>query len=181
MANLITTKQKKGIRLDYFIRLCALSLLVLSLLGSFLLAYVVPYYFSVSEKDNQAAESFKNAINVENKENVGESATQVVAETLDELKVEELYNGSQVTPSTYFSKVIENKNSSIRLTNYSFSLQKAGVALIVVGGVSKNREGLVTFIEDLRSKAGFASVDYPVSDYANDRDIPFTLNIKTTL
>ncbi|MEI8059420.1 MAG: hypothetical protein WCG67_04605, partial [Ferruginibacter sp.] len=51
MANLITEKQKKALKLDYRIRLCAVILFMICLLGFFILAYVVPYYVSLDKKD----------------------------------------------------------------------------------------------------------------------------------
>ena len=52
---------------------------------------------------------------------------------------------------------------------------------ILVSGLAKNREGLVAFIEDLKNKADFLSVESPISDFAKDSDISFTLNIKIKL
>jgi len=182
MANLITEKQKKAVKNEYIIRASSVSLLIpISLLGLFLLAYVIPYYLSVREKDLWVAEQFKTVINVENKENTGESMTRAVSQTLDELKAVENYSKGTFIPSTYFNKIIENKNSNIKITKLSFSLLRQGQGQFFVTGVSKNREGLVSFIEDLKSKAEFYSVDSPVSDFAKDSDIPFTLNIKNAI
>lgn len=181
MANLITEKQKKTIRTEYIIRLSAASLLVAGLLGLFLLAYVVPYYVSVRDKDLKVAEQFQNVISAENKENVGESASRIVSTTLEELKTIEVYAQGNIIPSEEFIKIIENKNPDIRLTRLSFNKIKKGQGQILVSGLAKNREGLVDFIEALKSKARFNSVDSPISDFAKDSDISFTLNIKTTL
>ena len=178
MANLITEKQKKALKLDYRIRLCAVILFMICLLGFFILAYVVPYYVSLDKKDLKVAEQFKSVIGVENKENIGESASQVVARTVEELKVVGLYYQKSTSPSVYFSKVIQNKNSSVRIMSLSFNLGLDGQSKLLVGGIAQSREGLVSFIEDLKVKAGFASVESPISDFAKDRDISFTLNIK---
>jgi hypothetical protein len=181
MANLITEKQKKIVKIDYVIRLTSVSLIILSLLGLFLLAYVIPYYLSLKEKDEKVAEQFKNVINIENKENVGESASKIANQTLDELKAVELYSQNNFTPSIYFNKIIQNKNTDISITKLSFSLVRKGQGQFLVSGLAKNREGLVTFIEDLKTKASFQNVESPVSDFAIDKDIPFTLNISVTI
>lgn len=182
MANLTTEKQKKIIKVDYIIRLFSLSLLVpTSLLGVFLLAYIIPYYFSVSNQNLKVIEQFQSAINIENKENVGESATRIVTQTIDQLKVIELYNKNNLIPSLYFNKIIENKNSNIVINRLSFNVIKQGQGQFLVSGISKNREGLVSFIDDLKNKALFTSVDSPVSDFAKDSDITFTLNINMTI
>ena len=182
MANLITEKQKKSVRADYLVRLSSLALVVpISLLGIFLLAYIVPYYFSVSEKDQKVAEQFNSVINVENKENVGESANRVVGQTLEEMKAVELYAQGGLIPSHYINKIIENKNSDISITKLSLIDAKNNQGQFMVSGLAKSREGLVNFIATLKSKAGFASVESPVSNFAKDQNIAFTINIKTAI
>lgn len=178
MANLITQKQKRNVRVDYIIRYISVSFLMLSLLGLFLLAYVIPYYFSVYEQDIKAGEQFESLILIENKENVGESASRVVNLTLDQIKAIELYNQDSINPSAHFLKIINNKNNNISLTKLSFSLITKKQAQFLVSGIAKNREGLVIFIEDLKNQGDFTNVESPVSDFAKDSDIAFTLNLK---
>lgn len=164
------------------IRVFSVSLLIpASLLGLFLLAYIIPYYLSVLEKDLLVAEQFKSVINVENKENVGESVSRIVNQTLDQMKAVEFYYKTPFTPSAYFDRIIASKNSSIKITKLTVTTLNNKPNQFLVSGVAKNREGLVTFIEELKTKAGFASVESPVSDFANDLDISFNLTIKTAL
>lgn len=182
MANLITEKQKKVVRVDYYTRLFSVFLFVpISLLGIFLLAYIVPYYIAVLKKDVVVAEQFKSVIVVENKENVGESATIIVSQTLEEMKIVDLYNNSNFVPSVYFNKIISNKSSGILINQLTFSGLKDGHLLFIVNGVSKNRQDLVTFIQNLKAKAGFTGVDSPISDFARENNISFTLNINTKI
>jgi len=176
MANLITEKQKKNIKIDYLIRCLSVSLLVISLLGTFLLAYTIPYYMSVRVKDFKVAEQFENVIISENKENVGENFLQIVNQTLDKLKVMDHFHNKQ-PPSTYFTKVINSKNTNISITKLSLNQSDDKQALFSVGGVSKNREDLVSFIDKLKTVSEFSNIDYPISDFAKDKDIYFTLNI----
>lgn len=178
MANLITEKQKRSVKLEYIVRLCTVSLFVpTTLLGFFLLAYIVPYYVSVSNKDLKVAEQFKAVIEAENKENVGDSVSQIILQVGDQMKALEYYNKDNFIPSVYLNRIIESKNKNIRLTKLSFNLNSKNERQFLVSGIASNRDGLVSFIEDLKTKAGFANVDSPVSSFANDVDIPFSLNI----
>jgi hypothetical protein len=182
MANLITEKQKKIIKTEYYVRLLSVSLFVpVALLGIFLLAYVIPYYISVSNKDIKVAEQFKAVIGVENNENTGESMSQIVIQTLDQMKAVELYGKAGIIPSDYFNKIIINKNSNIKINNLSFVSTGNNQGQIVVAGASKSREGLVAYIEDLKALAQFTDIDSPISDFAKDTDISFTLNIKIAI
>jgi len=178
MANLITEKQKKVVRSDYFMRLFSVSLFIpISLLGIFLLAYVIPYYIFVNNNDVVTSEQFVDLLGVENKENVGESASSIVKRTVEQMRAVELYSKDNLVPSVYFDKIIENKNSSIQINKLSFTPVNKKEGKISLGGVSRNREGLVTFFEDLKSKAGFNGIGSPVSGFAQDSNIPFTINI----
>ena len=56
-----------------------------------------------------------------------------------------------------------------------------GKRQFLVGGVSKNREGLVDFIESLKAQSGFLGVETPVSDFAKDDNFPFTLNVNIAI
>jgi hypothetical protein len=181
MANLITEKQHKSLRLEYQIRLGAMALLIIALLGVIFLAYVIPYYISVKKNDLVVSEQFKSVISIENKENTSESATWVVTKTLDELKAVDLYGKNTLVPSESFAKVIGHKNQNIRITRLNFSLNKAGQGQILVNGIAKNRDGLVTFVEDLKAKGGYTSVESPISDLAKDSNITFTVSLKINL
>ncbi len=182
MANLITEKQKKVIKTEYWVRLFSVFLIIpTALLGLFLLAYVVPYYLSVNKKDLAVAEQFKSVIIAENKENVGESVSRAINQTTEQLKAVELYTKVNLNPSLYFDKIIANKNANIQITKLSFNFIKDNQAQLSVSGVAKNREGLVSFIDNLKAQANFATVDSPVSDFAKESDISFTINIKTSI
>jgi len=177
MANLITEKQKRTIKIDYLIRLVSVMLFIISIFGTFILAYVITYYFALNKKDIKISEQFGQIISVENKENSGTSAVLVVSKTLEEMNAIELLNKVNYSPSAYFNKIADSKNSNIQITKFSLGGAKKNQLQFIVSGISKNREGLVLFIETLKSKAGFASVESPVSDFAKDSNIDFTLNI----
>lgn len=182
MANLITEKQKAAVRSDYLVRLSSIALFVpVSILGFFLLAYVVPYYISLNKKDMKIAEQFDAVLAAENKENTGENVSSIVFETADKMKALELYSGSNFIPSDYFNKIIENKNKNINITKLAFGVVNKTEKNFLVSGIARNRDGLVTFIEDLKIKGGFSGVELPISDFANDSDILFTLSIKLAL
>jgi hypothetical protein len=178
MANLITEKQKKIIITDYLFRILAVSFFILSFLGLYVLAYVIPYYIVISNENIKITGQFKSIISPES---TGQNVLQVANQTLDEMKAIELYDKNNPVPSVYFGGIIEHKNPDIKITKLSFGLVKAGEGHLTVSGISKNRSGLVAFIESLKSVAGFASVDSPISDFVQDSDISFTLDIKTKI
>ena len=123
------------------------------------------------------AKQFEAMVTIDKKKEASISASAIVRETLDQMKALELYKPAQLDPSGYFTKIIESKNTNISLTKFSFSPGKRGEIQFLVSGIALDREGLVAFIEELKVKGGFASVESPVSDFAKDKNISFTLNI----
>jgi hypothetical protein len=81
----------------------------------------------------------------------------------------------------YFNKIIENKNNNIEITRLSLGDISLKEKIFLISGFAHDRDSLVSFIEDLKTKAGFTSVDMPISDFALDSNIPFTLNVKLTI
>jgi hypothetical protein len=177
MANLITEKQKKQIKTDYQIRLLSVILLMISLLGLFFLAYVIPYFIEISKKDIKVSEQFEDFIAIENKENMDESILNLMNKTHYQLKAAELYGQNNLNPSLYFQEIIKSEKADIKLTKLSFKFVNQTEGQFLVSGISQNRISLVNFIDDLRLIEGFVSVDSPISDFAKETDIAFTLNI----
>jgi hypothetical protein len=177
MANLISDKQKKIVRGEYIIRLATMSFFMLSVFGLFVLAYVLPYYFSLVRNDTVVSKQLETVINTENKENTGQSVQRIVMRTLDQVKLVEFYSKNTSTATDLFSKVIADKNDSIQLSRLSWSAQGSGREVIVVSGLAKSRSGLVDFIETLKTDKSFTEVESPISDFARESNIPFTINI----
>jgi hypothetical protein len=181
MANLITEKQKKVVFEEYLIRLWAVVLSLVCLAGIFLLAYMIPYYFSLLRNDLIISEQLKSVISTENKENVGESVGRVANRLNDQMKAVEVYLSKPLSPSLSFAKVLENKSPNVSVNRLGFKMLNSKEVQIFVSGVAQNRQALVGFISDLKSKGGFASVESPVSDFAKDSNISFTVTIKTSI
>ncbi len=182
MVNLITKKQKDVVKKEYIIRLISILFFIpTTLLGVFFLAYVLPYYLALDKKEIVVNQMFDSVINIENKENVGPNILALINRAMSEMKAVEIYNKSSVNSSGYFNKIIESKNKDIKINKLSFSIPAVGQVQLLISGVSESREGLVAYIDDLRFKAGFTSIESPVSNFAKDSNIPFTINIKTTI
>ena len=67
----------------------------------------------------QVAEQFKTVINVENKENTGESSIKIISQTSDEMAALELYDKNRLDSTAYFNKIIKNKNGPTSGGSYS--------------------------------------------------------------
>jgi hypothetical protein len=177
MANLITTQQKKNIKKDYNIRLLTTIFFLIFILGLFVLAYVAPYYFYVKHSYLMIINQFEKIIIPENNENIGESMSRIVNRTVEETKVVTFYTQNTLKPSEYLEKIVMSLNPNIKISRLVFGSNKNKEFQFLVSGLSSNREGLVVFIDDLKKEDSFLKVESPVSDFAKDNNIDFTLNI----
>lgn len=66
----------------------------------------------------------------------------------------------------------------ITLTGFSYTAPGTKSGLLTIMGTSANRNDLRAYQLALMGEPGFASVDLPVSSYAKDSDIPFTMTAK---
>lgn len=80
--------------------------------------------------------------------------------------------------SAYVREALAVGRPGIMLTGFSYTAPGAKPGLLTITGTSANRNDLRAYQLALMGAPGFASVDLPVSSYAKDRDIPFTMTVK---
>lgn len=89
-------------------------------------------------------------------------------------------NGEKGAMNTLAS-VISSLPDGVKLNSILFSKKqgdkdKKGTA-ILISGIARNRESLVSFGNILRETNKFSSVEVPVSSLAKEKDLPFSMNI----
>lgn len=181
MINLISQKQKRIIFREYLIRLISVSLFVLSLLAFLTLAYILPYYFTTIKNDLVISEQLKSAIKIENKENQGDNISLIVNQTNDQIRS---INSLALTENAFthlISKITKNKNKEIKLNHFAFQTIDLNSGKLIINGVAKSRQSLVSFVDSLKNEPGIISVESPVSDFAKESNITFTVNIKAQI
>lgn len=181
MINLISQRQKKIIFQEYLIRLISVLLFILSLLSFLTLAYILPYYFTVLRNDLVVSEQLQSIIKVENKENQGDNINLIVNQTNDQIRSINSLALNENTFSLLISKIMANKSNEIKLNHFAFQVTDLDSAKLIASGVAKNRQSLVEFVDDLKKEDGIVSVDSPISDFAKESNITFTVNIKTQI
>ena len=73
------------------------------------------------------------------------------------------------------SRLIAAEPNGVKVNGISYG---AGVDGIELSGVASSRESLSLFTDNLHSQFKNATVNLPVSSFAKDRNIDFSLNIK---
>lgn len=70
----------------------------------------------------------------------------------------------------------------VRLSGFGYTKPKSGaVANMTVTGIADTRETLRAYVLALQAEPFIASADLPVSAYAKDKDIPFTIALTGNL
>ncbi len=181
MVNLINQKQKKILQYEYIYRLLAVILLMISVVGLFVLAYIIPYFLSVLNNDIIVSQQLQAIIQVENKENVGENVNQVVLKTNEQIKgIENLIKNFNPV-SDIVVGLVGYGNSDLNISRLAIKAVSPGVNQIFISGVAADRQSLVFLISALKNKSNFNNVESPISDFAKQSNIPFTISLKNQI
>ncbi len=77
----------------------------------------------------------------------------------------------------YLNHIISVKSSQIKISHLSYSSQSNSKASLSLRGFSDTRDSLVEFKNRLEKLQAFKLVDLPISNYAKDKNIEFTINL----
>ena len=177
MFNLLPAIQKEKIRTEYKLHLVTVILiLVIFLEISFLIlllpSWVISYF---KEKELLLNEDAANHSSIYKK---AEETQAVIVQTNAKLKI---LNTAMEYPKLghLVNSVISNKTSDIYINQFSYT--SAGqIASMSITGISNTRESLVLFIKNLQSSGSFKEVNLPVSNFAKDKNIDFSINLNIT-
>lgn len=73
-------------------------------------------------------------------------------------------------------EIAAERTSDIKISSFSMQ-QSAPKMTITVKGNAKDRESLLDFANKLKQNTDFNKVDLPISNFAKDSDIDFTLSV----
>jgi len=73
------------------------------------------------------------------------------------------------------SKVLEKKDSGIKITSFSYTRGASAPSSLSIQGVAAKRSDLLTFYRALQKEKIFTKVDLPVASLAKESEAPFSL------
>jgi len=179
MLELLPNTQKKALKKEYFLRLSAAVLSFSLAAGILFLVSFAPSYFLSVVKERVVNEEFEKMTKLSRAKDDEELRTAIKRsrEMIALLKPED--NESLVKDKIL--KIISRKSSGIRIDGISMNYSKKGQYQILVTGVSKSRDTLKSFVDNLKSEKEFSEVDLPISNFAKIADIDFSIAIKTSI
>ena len=82
-------------------------------------------------------------------------------------------------PTDYITYITNHKSGDIQVVSISYNKKDKELPHVHIIGVAKTRQSLVDFTNVLKAEPHTASVDLPVSSFAEEGDIRFDIDITT--
>ena len=95
------------------------------------------------------------------------------------LKLKALSVSTETTAiSTLLDNVIKKKGANNTLVGFSYKkgTDKAP-GLLILSGIARDRESLLSFVKELKTDQLFTKVDLPVSNFTKEKDVPFSIEL----
>ncbi|OHA20900.1 MAG: hypothetical protein A2849_01980 [Candidatus Taylorbacteria bacterium RIFCSPHIGHO2_01_FULL_51_15] len=173
MFNLLPKAEKIAIRREYRVRLVIIILWSLFVTCSIASILLLPSYLLSSQKEEAAEKRFETLL-ANAQRTSGEDPSALLSDAKSRLELL-----SHKAPDVFLHDVVVQtaslKTERISLTGISFSDAGEKGRQIGVTGVAKDRSALLTYVKALEHSGLFKSVEVPISNFAKDVDIDFSL------
>ncbi len=181
LTNLLPRSAKRALRRQYFVRLVTVALG----LGVFVIAVhaalLVPtYLYAHAEAARQQAELDRIA------ESVSSAEEKEVKNRIASVQSDIEYLGrlsALPTASGAIHAILLVPHGGIRLSGFTYAGPDgtAAAAKMTVSGTASTRDALRQYVDSLSSLPYVSSADLPISAYAKDSAIPFTITLTGSL
>ena len=174
MTNLLPKKEQKEVVKEYKSRRMVVTVAAFGVTAFLCMLFLLPSFILSQVKLNVVA---KQAEEVRARGEIIEGENDAAQKLLSaNSKVEILESGDEYSTHSFVIAVTKHKNENIKIRTISY-VHSAEEGNIRVGGLARDRESLTQFLKALESEEVFKSVDLPVSSFAKDKDIDFSMNI----
>lgn len=176
MFNVLTDKFKKEIQSQYKRRRIVVFLWAIIFLQIIFLFFISPSYIFLvyQEKDLKASETPSSTNDNADLNNSD------IAKISENLNNELSFMATTMESNTFNSavaEIISLKNHSIQLKNFTYQTVSATTSIISLMGKAFTREDLLSFSKKIESDSMFYNIDLPVSNFAKNKNIDFSMNI----
>ena len=174
MVNLIPAKAKKNVAIEYWMRVLTVWSLIATAVAALFAVTFLPVYVSVDTKIDAYQESANLASQkIASFEAVSEDLTrstdqaQLLIASTKEIslsKVIDLFDSLETNG-------IEYKQVTVK------KISGGGLDPVTLNGMARDRQALSDFKDRLVAEESIESVDFPLSNLAKNRDIPFSITV----
>ena len=174
LTNLLPHERMKAIHCDYFIRLGIVALIFLTALAIISALLLMPAYLYLTEKQNGKEADLVNIESVLSSPEEAALSTRLTALSQDASVLSALADAPSASDSIRSALAVPH--SGITLYGFSYSPSADGSPRkLSITGSSATREALRNYQQLLSSVPFSRSADLPISAYAKNADIPFTI------
>ena len=175
MLNLLPREEKKHLEREFWGRLSIVILggvMVTFIIG---LTLLLPSLFLSKIREQALIEQSSKLGDVSTKEKRS-ALIGLLQETRG--KIDILYEKEEKTSlRTIFDTILSHRNRGITITGI-YSTKGNDAVSLTLEGIALRRDSLITFSESLKDDSFFTDIQLPVSNLAEDRDIPFTIKVQ---
>ncbi len=172
MFSLLPEEYKKKLHLEYRIRLAVVGFsgfLILLVISAVL---IFPTYIRVSV-ENKISLDQKNELEKQIALQVSQSGAEDIKSIKQNINIAAVDQRSVISA---INAVVQAQINDIKLTNFSYTYN-AKASNLIINGISSNRQSLQLFQKNLLKQKLFVGAELPLSDYAKDSNIPFSINL----
>lgn len=175
LTNLLPEERIRSLRYVYFTRLAVVAVVLLS--GVILVhgVLLLPSYLYVRNQVEERTASLAVLTTTLAGSEEKEISTRVAALGEDSAHLARL--SSVPKASAAVRAITALPRSGIRLTGFSFTPKTGAETIMSVSGVATTREALRTFEQSLANQPFITSADLPISAYAKESNISFTISL----
>jgi hypothetical protein len=173
--NLLPEGRRRAFRQVYFVRLGTVTLLILCAVLAMHAVFLLPSYLLLGVQVREREAELAHLATTQAQGGAEEIAARVTA-----LGTEAAYLGTLAeTPkaSTDVMRVIALPREGVTLAGFSYAPDDAGSARLMVHGTAATRDALRRYEERVRAAPFVRAAELPISAYAKERDIAFTLTL----
>ena len=179
MFNVLTDAFKEQIKARYKKRKILIWLMAIVFLQISFLIFTVPsYLYLVSDQKDLIAQQAG-----QNQNGTTSTSTDIakIFHTTNN-KLAALSSSSQSNNlDTLVADIISLKGSSVQLDQITYNKDTATSSTFTLQGVALDRDSLLLFSKKLEADAVFQNVNLPVSNFAKDKDINFSMTVNAMI
>lgn len=174
MINLIPPKAKKSLAIEYWMRVVSVWMILWAITLVAAICILLPAYVLISSQvevyATSAAEASQKVASYENVSVALVRASQEARAVMDESEV--------VRFSEYVSLFRSLEGDTVQISEIDLERAVNGFAPARLSGVAVDRQALASFRDRLQAQDVVESVELPISNLAQDKDIPFSLLVE---
>jgi hypothetical protein len=170
MTTILSEKNKKEIKRQYFFGFFSKMVLSLIVLSFILLILEGTVYYMVEFEKRVLEEEYSTVSSTERTELINQYREDIKSAK----EIVEIFDVNKVDKVEVLDFVFDKRTEGVEIN--SVSIEKGETAIFVgVGGIASTRDTLSGFREILSESKRTSSVDLPVSSFTKTFDIPFTI------